>query len=372
MAGRAEEYRSEMKDISLTDEERGRMAARLAGAVTGGGAIQLGPRARTRRTRRLAVAAAAAGLTLAVGLGGYAFATGQLVSVADLVQGVFGAAPAKTEVVGKVGRPVNASVTHDGVTVSADAIMGDDHSYVVVYSISRTDGQPLANLADGAGTTPGDYVMTLADGRWLVPEAMQRVSGSTAEGGAQWLYDADPTDNAIQLVIAYGTNTDVVGQTVHMTFRGLQAWSGSDDSQEDLLSGQWDLAFKLDYESDDVTLGGGQHITLPETGTGATIREVSVSSVGVTVDYTADATEVDDIPEDQPDGYWGGPTVIGLGDMTVTLRDGSQIVVDGSGGTADEGDQDTTNCRVTGFLDRVIDPADVASVTICGVTVGVA
>lgn len=382
-ASMADAYRDEMTGISFTEEEKTNMAARLAAQMKTGETpapggktndaeiVQMRPSSRVRRPRRLAAAAVAAGLVLTIGFGGYAYASGQLVSVSDLVRQAFGGGPAETEIVNKVGRPVDAAVTHDGITVSADAVMGDEHSYVVVYSIGRTDGKPLFDLAEGSGTEgnqTSDRTMTLTDGRWLVPEVTQNADGSAAEGGAQWLYDADPTDNAIQLVIAYGTDTDVIGRTVHTTFSGIDAWD-EEGGAEKLLSGTWDLSFKLDYESDDVTLGGGQRITLPETKTGATIKRVSVSSVAVTVDYTADATDVDDIPTDQPDGYWGGPTVLDLGDITVTLRDGTQIVVDGSGGSAEENAQGDTVCRMTNFLDRVIDPSDVASVTIGGQTI---
>lgn len=368
MTSRTDEYKSEMKTVSLTEEEQNRLVATMAARFAGKGEV-IAMRPRTaRRPHRLAVAAVAAGLALAVGLGGYAYASGQLVSVADLVASAFGAGPAKTEVVNKVGRPVGASVTHDGITVSADAIMGDDHSYVVVYSIRRTDGQPVAELAPGS-TPGGDYTSKLADGRLLIPQLEQTVDGATAEGGAQWIYDADPDDNALQVVVAYGTDTNVVGRTVHTRFAGLTTFDEGDGAEESLVSGTWDLAFKLDYESYAVTLGGGQRVTLPETQTGATIGQVSVSAVGVTVDYTADATDVDDVPEDLPDGYWDGPTVLDLGDITVTLKDGSQLVVSGAGGTAQDNPEGGEDCRVTGFFDRVIDPAGVASVSLCGVEV---
>ena len=40
-----------------------------------------------------------------------------------------------------------------------------------------------------------------------------------------------------------------------------------------------------------------------------------------------------------------------------------------SGGSAEENAQGDTDCRMTNFLDRVIDPSDVASVTIGGQTI---
>ena len=87
--------------------------------------------------------------------------------------------------------------------------------------------------------------------------------------------------------------------------------------------------------------------------------------MGVTVDYVAEGK---DAPGPEQDGYDDTPTRLGLGDITVTLRDGTQIVADGAGGTSRGDAGDDTACRITTFLDRVIDPADVASVSFCGVT----
>lgn len=49
--------------------------------------------------------------------------------------------------------PHRASATSNGVTITADAIMGDTYSYAIVYSIRRDDGSPLVSdetLAAGA------------------------------------------------------------------------------------------------------------------------------------------------------------------------------------------------------------------------------
>ena len=57
-----------------------------------------------------------------------------------------------------MGMPVGASDTDGGVTITADAIIGDTYSYAVVYSIAREDGQPLAEdltpLEGTDGTLP--------------------------------------------------------------------------------------------------------------------------------------------------------------------------------------------------------------------------
>ncbi|CAN4051462.1 Transcriptional regulator XRE family, partial [Dysosmobacter welbionis] len=70
-----------------------------------------------RPVRRIALIAAAAVLVLAVGTAG---ATGILRSAAEVFSPLFGGAPAQTEIIDKIGYPVGASDTDNGVTVTAD------------------------------------------------------------------------------------------------------------------------------------------------------------------------------------------------------------------------------------------------------------
>ena len=55
---------------------------------------------------------------------------------------MFGGGPAETEIIDRIGYPIGASATSNGVTITADAIMGDTYSYAIVYSIRQDDGSP--------------------------------------------------------------------------------------------------------------------------------------------------------------------------------------------------------------------------------------
>lgn len=46
----------------------------------------------------------------------------------DAFAGLFGGGPAETEIIDRIGCPIGASATSNGVTITADAIMGDTHS----------------------------------------------------------------------------------------------------------------------------------------------------------------------------------------------------------------------------------------------------
>ena len=98
-------------------------------------------RARVGGKRRWqAVAAAAAAVGVLAVLGGAAYASGALMTMAEAVDAALTGAPAPTEIVDKVGRPVGAGASSNGVTVTAEAIFGDRENYAIVYSIAKDDG----------------------------------------------------------------------------------------------------------------------------------------------------------------------------------------------------------------------------------------
>ena len=125
------EYRQALEGLAFTDEQKASIAAGAAQAA----------RQETRRTRRplgkILVIAACLTLVLAAG----ASAAGVLPNPAEVFAPLFGGAAAQTEVIDKIGRPIGASDTDKGITITADAIMGDEYNAVVVYTISRDDGE---------------------------------------------------------------------------------------------------------------------------------------------------------------------------------------------------------------------------------------
>ncbi len=87
---------------------------------------------------RVALVAACLAGAVVVGAG----ATGLLKTAIQAFSGVFGENPAVTQVVDKIGRPVGASDTDNGITITADAIIGEKDGVAVIYTISRDDGSP--------------------------------------------------------------------------------------------------------------------------------------------------------------------------------------------------------------------------------------
>ena len=128
------EYKENLDALHFTPEQKAAIATRAAEAA----AAQSAP-VRRRPILRTALIAAC----LAVVLGVTAGATGILKSAAEAFAPIFGTSAAQTEIIDQIGYPVGASDTDNGVTVTADAVMGDAYNAVIVYTISRDDGTRL-------------------------------------------------------------------------------------------------------------------------------------------------------------------------------------------------------------------------------------
>ena len=180
-------YRDSMDRLHFTQEQKQEMVDRL---------MEAGPVSSVRRPlrfRRFAAVGVAAALALSLGVAG---ATGALGSAGDAFAGLFGGGPAETEIIDRIGYPIGASATSNGVTITADAIMGDTYSYAIVYSIRRDDGSPLVSDETLAAGAERDGLLPL---RFRNYGTQVRTSGGGAHGSS-WFYDADPADNAIQFV----------------------------------------------------------------------------------------------------------------------------------------------------------------------------
>ena len=374
--GRPEErlkatYTSAMGKLSFSDGAKARMVDKLekeADGMTGTGknkaqTLHFG---RKWPAWRIAAAVAAVVLAAALGAGGIAYASGVRIGVLGLVDDVFNGAPANTEVVSKIGRPIGASAHANGVTITADAVIGDAQNYVIVYSISRDDGKPITEVkADEYGNLPlkfGDQT-TWVHGVW-------------GANGSSHFYDSDPSDNSIQYVEEMSLSTDgasIVGQTAYASFTDLCVFDSESAQTEPVISGHWNLKFKMNYEDAAVEIPSGQVFSI--NGLEATMDKLSVSPIALSLSYTVhEAANLPDAPSGRmpPELEARMDQLMNLGMVTITLRDGSTITFrDLGGGSSDSRDQNSTRVEKSSFLPRIIDASEVSSVTIGDTTFSV-
>ncbi len=369
-----DEYPKTLDSLRFTEEEKARMAANLKAAakrqrrgVAAGGEAARKPERRVKRpVFRHAIAAAAVVGALAVG--GVAYAGGGLVSVGNLVDDAFNGAPAETEVIDKVGRPIGATDSCNGVTVSADAIIGDARNYMIVYSIAKDDGSAFEGLGDPIN---GSLLLMFEGG------ATTGIDGVTSSHGSVRFYDADPSDNAIQMVETMtASGEEIIGKTARIELGNLMALG--EDDRTVVAEGEWDLKFEIDYEDASVAFPAGGAFEL--NGEAATVDMLSISPIAISLDYTvgplasdyaAEAPQADDSGE-EPEWVSNLSSFLDLGMVGVTLADGTVIeVVDERGGTIDTQD-DLLVCEKGIFLPEIVDAEDIVSVIICGTEIRIA
>lgn len=342
------QYHDSMDRLHFTPEEKEKMVERL---LSGEGAP-----VRRRPVRKIAAVALAAAVVMAVGTAG---ASGVLPLASEVFGGIFGGSPAQTEIIDAIGRPIGASDTDAGVTITADAIIGDSTSYAVVYSIAREDGEPL--FEPGEVEDVEDRLM-LAFGE---AETDVGVMGG-AHGGA-YFYDADPADNAVQYVEAMTYDQEIRPGTARASFRDLYRYT-EDMGREALAEGKWDISFDFAFEDCSVRWEGESTLDLGD-GVQAAVTGAALSPLSFWVDYTVEAELLFDgengrYDQEKIDQYFHDVPVY------LNMKDGSTIDLTHSGGGFTPGEGEI-NCRKSGVFSLLLDLEEAESLTIGTVTLPV-
>lgn len=332
-------YRESMNELQFSPQQKQEMIDRLMTQSA------RPPRGRAIPLRRVWALGAAAVLTGALCLG--AAASGVLKPAAQAFGAVFGTAPAQTEIIDWIGYPLDASATVDGVTVQANAIIGDTYSYAIVYSIYREDGQPIT-----ADPDPNrDGALALRFGEWDTD-----VGHMGGMHGTAWFFDEDPADNAVQFVQLLTADAPLEPGTATVHLADLKQGIGEDAVM--LAEGSWELRFDFAFEDSSLELPGGQSFSV--NGEPAVLNSISISPLSFRIDYTVDTAL-------QPEN---NSTALTPQSVYLTLTDGSRIDLTGFGGGA-RPEGDTTRCELSGVFDQILPLDTIESITIGEVTIPV-
>ena len=345
-------YNSALDELRFSEEAKSRMVDRLMAAAEQ--PEQPVAIHRVRRFPRIAAVGVAAALVLSIGAG----ATGVFKSASDAFAGVFGPT-ADTEIIDQIGHPIGASDTAGGVTVTADAILFDGYNYLISYTLEKKDGSSF-----DLTTNPDTGLLDL---NWADANSAIGLFGGAI--GNSYFYDADPNDNAIQYVETRSFDDAVkVGGTAKIKLHDLQEFS-NDGTESTLVKGTWSLKFKLDAGNSAKELPAGQNLTV--NGMNATVDKLVISPIGYNFTYTvAEQAKFEDAPsgkapQSQRD-TWDAFSV----PLSVTLKDGTVIDLNSTGGSM-EPDNGETVCTRMGTFDTILPLDEVASVTIGDTTIPV-
>lgn len=367
MTTNSNDYRHALEHISFTDNAKQHMANSIAQSVASSDAATAQSNFNgTRRKPRIArhpvrtvarIAAVTAVLAIVIGGAGTAMATGVLPLPSDMLSDIFDGPASQTEIIDRIGRPVGASCSNNGVTVTADAIMGDKDMVTIAYTLTFDDPAALKKLSEPGenGTIAGSV-----DGNVYV-------DGEHGGQGQSWLIDKNPNDSSIQYYAQFSVESPgLMGRTVRTHINSLVVPRAGKELPEykKILTGPWDLKFQLNYEDTSVTIPAPKSVNF--NGTKATIQEATVSCVGVSVRYNIDRSiEHDNNSGKMSQNMEESMDAVGNIPLIVTFKDGHvEDATSHSGYFANKLDNGTTDVHKTWPFSQVCDTDKIASVQI--------
>lgn len=367
MTTNSNDYRHALEHISFTDNAKQHMANSIAQSVASSDAATAQSNFNgTRRKPRIArhpvrtvarIAAVTAVLAIVIGGAGTAMATGVLPLPSDMLSDIFDGPASQTEIIDRIGRPVGASCSNNGITVTADAIMGDKDMVTIAYTLTFDDPAALKKLSEPGenGTIAGSV-----DGNVYV-------DGEHGGQGQSWLIDKNPNDSSIQYFAQFSVESPgLMGRTVRTHINSLVVPRAGKELPEykKILTGPWDLKFQLNYEDTSVTIPAPKSVNF--NGTKATIQEATVSCVGVSVRYNIDRSiEHDNNSGKMSQNMEESMDAVGNIPLIVTFKDGHvEDATSHSGYFANKLDNGTTDVHKTWPFSQVCDTDKIASVQI--------
>lgn len=368
MTTNSNDYRHALEHISFTDNAKQHMANSIAQSVASSDAATAQSNFNgTRRKPRIArhpvrtiarIAAVTAVLAIVIGGAGTAMATGVLPLPSDMLSDIFDGPASQTEIIDRIGRPVGASCSNNGVTVTADAIMGDKDMVTIAYTLTFDDPAALKKLSEPGenGTIAGSV-----DGNVYV-------DGEHGGQGQSWLIDKNPNDSSIQYFAQFSVESPgLMGRTVRTHINSLVVPRAGKELPEykKILTGPWDLKFQLNYEDTSVTIPAPKSVNF--NGTKATIQEATVSCVGVSVRYNIDRSIEHDNNNSgkMSQNMEESMDAVGNIPLIVTFKDGHvEDATSHSGYFANKLDNGTTDVHKTWPFSQVCDTDKIASVQI--------
>ncbi len=374
------QYNNEMNNIKWTEDGKQNLLNRVQETASSGHTKKHG-----RTFARVAVIAAVVSVITVTG-----YATGIVPSASEVFGPIFGTSVAQTEIIDKIGMPIGASDTDKGITITADAIIGDSSSAIVVYSISNEDGTLLA-LPEGV-----EHIFFNSGWGTQIPIALLGTNDFKGFRGSMHTEDINPDDNTIQIIETLSTSGDMpIGGNVTATFENI-CYLAEDGEIISIVDGEWKINYKLDYEDSGITIPVNTDFTRDELT--FTVNEVTISPVSILANYAVNAVPnlnygaVDDTSveistsstnntdnTEESSGalsYVGAPSdeyrFLGSFELIITKQDGTVIdLTDQSGGGLSYDNGITKGHKSTTF-DEILPLEEIATITVGDIVIDVA
>lgn len=305
-------------------------------------------RKRRRRFRALPLMAAVLALLL---MGAAEAVTG---SISNLFAPLYGSS--RTEVIDDIGRPVNASATADGYTITAEAVVGDRHTFAIVYTLTRDDGEPIPEAIRFDG-----WSNTLIIGSGSGYFGVEEVEGLPA--------------NQKRLMEQWDLELPILWRHAHITFYGLRELveNGRPGDGPLLAEGPWELDFSLRYKDATRNVPIPKNLVVTdENGREYAIKKVQLSPFSVHVDLTTANPTAGYTWEEYEAAGRPNEDQTRLPDFTIELKmkEGFEAPWIGKNvGSHSTNGEPTQNSNINGTFDVPVLPDEVEAVVLCGTEV---
>ena len=230
-------YREQYDELRFSPQEKQEMVESLLAAVP-----ETHRRVSHKKRVHVLIAAVIAAALCA------ACASGALRSASEVFANLFGSSQEQASLLEQLGTPLGVSCTQDGLTITADAILADEYTYAILYSIQREDGTSLRADCRGESVSFREYTV-----QW--PQQAQRTSSTLRP------YDEDTSDQAVQYLEICQMDQPLQAGRMTAVFRAAMI----DEVQADgtirtvpLGDGPWELSFDFTPKASSIDLPTGQ------------------------------------------------------------------------------------------------------------------
>ena len=184
--------------------------------------------------------------------------------VSNLLAPLYGGV--QTDLVDKIGVPISAETIVGDYKLSADAIIGDKYNFAIVYSLTRTDGQPLEE-----GLCFENYYNSYRYG----------------SGGGVLSHTLSDDGMTLQIVDQWTSRNMFLKRNTKVSFDNLRKYSEADQEYYPVQDGCWELQFVVRYEDTSREISVKPFTVTDENGDQYEIKNIVISPVGIHFDMTA-------------------------------------------------------------------------------------
>lgn len=270
-------YVESMEQMKFSKEQQERMVDFMVNHVSEKRDHVSAARARLRfNIKRLAIAAAC--FCMITAGAAVAHAAGVFQPVSEAFREIFHLGTDTAQISDNVGGSLGISDTYDDVTITADAVLGDDYNFAIVFSIKKRDGTAFNfNKKDiRALNNPRN----LKDFRSREIRTDKKLGN---QGRSFHFYDVNPDATSIQFLCSCATNTnDSIGAKVTASFIDFGYYDSSSKFVP-IITGYWDMTFPLNY------VDSARHFVInqkiKQDGETIIIKKADISPVGFYIEF---------------------------------------------------------------------------------------